>query len=72
MKPILVFLIVWTYGCSANEELKKWFKEVNDVKYDCSDFGAGVDQSEEIFKTVDCNEDGARFDYKYQVSLYSI
>lgn len=57
-------------GDTVGVNLKSWYKTVKNAKFDCSDFNAqdkSLISQDDIFKVVDCDEKGARWDYNYQV-----
>eukprot|EP00095_Tigriopus_kingsejongensis_P003382 maker-scaffold153_size302544-snap-gene-2.26 protein:Tk03382 transcript:maker-scaffold153_size302544-snap-gene-2.26-mRNA-1 annotation:"hypothetical protein BRAFLDRAFT_120570" len=50
---------------AEESNLKSWFQDISDLKYDCTDFVENS-SSEEIFTVVDCGQSGALFSYNYQ------
>ncbi len=57
----------------------EWFKHINDPQFDCAATNFGVEDApieqeisdQHIFKVVDCDQEGARWDFKFQVSSIS-
>ena len=41
----------------SSEELKEWYKSVNDVNFACSDFDPAEVAEKPIFSVVDCDAD---------------
>ena len=70
---MLLFLVTLVKGGDVGDsDLRAWFRRVNDVSSTCDDFGDLSDSEvaeEPLFTVVDCQQNGARWDYKYQVML---
>ncbi len=65
----LALVAILACATVASDELKEWYKNVNDINFVCDQLGEGSEVADDpIFSVVDCDDDGARWDYKYQVS----
>ena len=67
---IAVFIVNVVQAVDTSKELSKWFDHVKDPAYDCKDVTPSekVDTSSTpILSVVDCDSEGARYDYSYKV-----
>ena len=69
VSALLLFSRCNAAGGDDGDDLAQWFKNVNDPAFACDKLGVEAEEAEEVlFRVVDCGEEGARWDYKYQVS----